>query len=234
MSHLVSIKEYTDAASMIADAKARRAMFFAVEPQRPVTLPPPRRAPPPSRETGGHLWSESEVAYLRQLAEAGKTKAEAAKALRRTEGSVSYKCGLLRIYLALPPRPRVNKASASSIAAAIEAGDYDASLSNPLENRARAVLRIVSRLSKVSVVDITSERKAPHMVLSRWIACWLLRTYSPMSLPAIGKLIGGRDHSTIFHAVNGIASRMERDPAFAKSLKRVGSEVKRLYAPEAA
>ncbi|PKR90896.1 hypothetical protein CXZ10_05995 [Pleomorphomonas diazotrophica] len=66
-----------------------------------------------------------------------------------------------------------------------------------------AVVRTVSGLTGVSRRDILSHQRPPNMVRARHMAIYLACTYcSHLSLPQIGRLMGGRDHTTIIHARN--------------------------------
>jgi chromosomal replication initiator protein len=56
---------------------------------------------------------------------------------------------------------------------------------------------------------------------------YLARKITPLSLEEIGSYFGGRDHSTVLHAVNKVSGTLERDPAMARLaeslLGRLGS-----------
>lgn len=56
------------------------------------------------------------------------------------------------------------------------------------------------------------------LVKARWLFAWIMRNHTgspPMSYPAIGVLLGGRDHTTIMTAAQNAAAAIERDDAFA-------------------
>jgi hypothetical protein len=46
----------------------------------------------------------------------------------------------------------------------------------------------------------------------RQIAMYLASTFTPKSLPEIGRRFGGRDHTTVMHAIKAVKSRMASDP----------------------
>ena len=46
------------------------------------------------------------------------------------------------------------------------------------------------------------------MVRARQMFCWLVRKYTAKSFPETGRMLGGRDHSTILHAVQKINSKL--------------------------
>lgn len=47
---------------------------------------------------------------------------------------------------------------------------------------------------------------------ARWAAIWLTRELTGKSLPAIGREFGGRDHTTIWHALREMPGLMMRRP----------------------
>jgi hypothetical protein len=61
----------------------------------------------------------------------------------------------------------------------------------------------------VPPVDIMSARRAAPIVAARQEAMWRMRMETTMSTPAIGKRLGGRDHTTVIHGVRKHAERME-------------------------
>ena len=75
------------------------------------------------------------------------------------------------------------------------------------------ILRIVVKHTGVSLVGIASDRRQAPLVRARQIACWLMRAHTLLSFPQIGAKLGGRDHTTILHAVRKIDDLRERDPA---------------------
>lgn len=58
------------------------------------------------------------------------------------------------------------------------------------------------------VDDLTGSSRTPGMVHARHIAMYLVRARTSLSLPQIGRLFGGRDHTTVLHAVRKIANKV--------------------------
>lgn len=61
----------------------------------------------------------------------------------------------------------------------------------------------------VTAADICSKRRTQTVVRPRHIAMYLSKTLTTRSLPDIGRRFGGRDHSTVIHAVNKVTSMIE-------------------------
>jgi chromosomal replication initiator protein len=63
----------------------------------------------------------------------------------------------------------------------------------------------------VSRSDILSERRTAAVVRPRQIAMYLSKVLTLRSLPEIGRRFGGRDHTTVLHAVRKIEKQITDD-----------------------
>lgn len=79
---------------------------------------------------------------------------------------------------------------------------------------ATIIIRLVVERFGVSKRDILSHRRTAAVVKPRMVACWLMRNFTTMSLPMIGRKLGRRDHTTVLNAVRKIDALRARDAAF--------------------
>jgi chromosomal replication initiation ATPase DnaA len=70
----------------------------------------------------------------------------------------------------------------------------------------------VCRFYQIPRVEILSARREAKIVRPRQVAMYLAKTLTVRSLPEIGRMFGGRDHTTILHAVRKIGALVARDP----------------------
>ena len=84
--------------------------------------------------------------------------------------------------------------------------------------RIEDILKFVSRHYNVSRTDILSARRTRPIVRPRQIAMYLAKTMTPRSLPEIGRRFGGRDHTTVLHAVRKIEAERASDQKLAEEL----------------
>jgi chromosomal replication initiator protein len=63
----------------------------------------------------------------------------------------------------------------------------------------------------IKVADIKSPKRLKALVLPRQIAMYLARQLTNCSYPEIGERFGGKDHSTIIHAIKKIEKQMDSD-----------------------
>jgi chromosomal replication initiator protein len=66
--------------------------------------------------------------------------------------------------------------------------------------------------------DLTSERRARAVARPRQVAMWLAKQITTRSLPDIGRRFGGRDHTTVLHAVRRIEQLKEEDATIARDV----------------
>lgn len=97
--------------------------------------------------------------------------------------------------------------------------------------RVKSVLNAVCGLFGLTRKQLFSRDKSKVYVRPRWVAAALLRRQN-MSFPAIGRVLGGQDHSTVMYAVKGAAA----DPMLQAIVERLHVEVIKtaLFSVEAA
>ena len=77
-----------------------------------------------------------------------------------------------------------------------------------------------ARLFSLKSSEITGRSRQAYVARARFALCAALRERGA-SYPQIGKWLGGRDHSTIIHAVERARYIAERDPHYAKTIERL-------------
>jgi chromosomal replication initiator protein len=81
------------------------------------------------------------------------------------------------------------------------------------------IQRIVARQYNVSRSDLLSSRRTANVVRPRQVAMYLAKTLTLRSLPEIGRRFGGRDHTTVLHAVRKIEGLVGSDMALAEEVE---------------
>ena len=67
--------------------------------------------------------------------------------------------------------------------------------------------------------DMVSVRRSRVVARPRQVAMYLSKTFTPKSLPEIGRMFGGRDHTTVMHAIKKVQALCKVDPSFAEHIK---------------
>ncbi|WP_430395032.1 chromosomal replication initiator protein DnaA [Enterovirga aerilata] len=81
------------------------------------------------------------------------------------------------------------------------------------------IQKLVASRYNVSRSDILSERRTAAVVKPRQIAMYLSKVLTLRSLPEIGRRFGGRDHTTVLHAVRKIEKALGADPSLSEEVE---------------
>ena len=73
------------------------------------------------------------------------------------------------------------------------------------------IQKTVADYFKMKVADLFSKKRTRQIARPRQIAMWLAKNLTSLSYPAIGESFGGRDHTTVLHAVRTIDSLRAKD-----------------------
>ena len=81
------------------------------------------------------------------------------------------------------------------------------------------ILKVVGQHYSVAKSDLLSPRRARSIVRPRQVGMYLAKTLTTRSLPEIGRRFGGRDHSTVLHAIRKIDELMKEDDRLAREVE---------------
>ena len=80
------------------------------------------------------------------------------------------------------------------------------------------IQKTVAEYYKIKVADMYSKRRPQNIALPRQVAMYLSKELTQKSLPEIGDLFGGRDHTTVLHAVRKITDQRAKDTNLSYTL----------------
>ena len=84
----------------------------------------------------------------------------------------------------------------------------------------------VARFYGVTELDLLSARRTRDIARPRQVAMFLCRHLTKHSLPSIGRFLGGRDHSTVIHALESVEDMMKTDSNFKATVDDLGKKLK--------
>jgi len=87
------------------------------------------------------------------------------------------------------------------------------------------ILKRVSSHYNIKISDIKSPKRLKAVVLPRQIAMYLSRQLTSSSYPEIGERFGGKDHSTIIHAIRKIEKLIEEDFQLRSTIENLKKEL---------
>lgn len=80
------------------------------------------------------------------------------------------------------------------------------------------ILEKVCNHFNVTVSAVSSKSRKRDLVVARQVSMYLAQKYTKMPASRIGKLVGGRDHSTVIHSCMQVENRLKTDALFSKDL----------------
>jgi len=88
------------------------------------------------------------------------------------------------------------------------------------------IQKTVSEYFKVDLESLKSKIKKREIVIPRQVAMYFCKRYTQLTLALIGENFGGRDHSTVIHALESVEDMMKTDSNFKLSVDELGKKLK--------
>ena len=88
------------------------------------------------------------------------------------------------------------------------------------------ILSVVSGTTGISVTEIRGDKRSRNIVLARHLGMYLARELTDISLPRIGERFGGRDHTTVLHAVEKMTKLVKQDREMYNMVQQLTSRIK--------
>ena len=84
-----------------------------------------------------------------------------------------------------------------------------------------AIIEVVAENFNVAKHDILGKRRTKNIATARQVAMMITRRVLGTSYPEIGLFFGGRDHSTVIHAVKTVSDKMEADSNLKATIEEI-------------
>lgn len=91
-----------------------------------------------------------------------------------------------------------------------------------------SIQKEVANFYGMRVQDLKSERKQKNIAVPRQVTMYLARRYTGASYPEIGEKFGGKDHSTVIHAVKKIEKLLGNDPSLTNTVESLSKKIETL------
>lgn len=89
------------------------------------------------------------------------------------------------------------------------------------------IQKVVANFYKIKKEDFLAKKRTRNVAYPRQIAMYICRDITDYSLPRIGELFGGRDHTTVIHACEKINKERKEDAELDKIIKNFISQLKK-------
>jgi chromosomal replication initiator protein len=84
-----------------------------------------------------------------------------------------------------------------------------------------SIQKLVANHFHIKTSEIKSSKRLKNLVLPRQISMYIARKLTSSSFPEIGSKFGGKDHSTIIHAIKKIEKKMEEDIQLRATIEKL-------------
>lgn len=84
-----------------------------------------------------------------------------------------------------------------------------------------AIQSAVAMYYQVSISDLKSSSRIPSVTIPRQICMYLARRYTGFSYKRIGAVLGGKDHSTVFHGCHKVEGALAIKPEVSEALESI-------------
>jgi len=84
----------------------------------------------------------------------------------------------------------------------------------------------VARYFNILLSDLKKNKRQKTIVLPRQVAMFLSRELTSYSLPEIGQLFGGKDHTTVLYAYKKIKGEMAKNSVLKKQINSIVQDIK--------
>jgi chromosomal replication initiator protein len=92
------------------------------------------------------------------------------------------------------------------------------SSSVPKKITIKDIKEVVADYYNIRIEEFNSKKRTKAIAFPRQVAMYLSRDLTDLSLPKVGEEFGGRDHSTVIHAVEKITQEMKEDINFKNTI----------------
>lgn len=94
-----------------------------------------------------------------------------------------------------------------------------------LEASPEAVIKAVSEVFNVSIEDLKGSSRKREISLARQVGMFLMRQHTDLSLPKIGEVFGGKDHTTVIYSCDKIAQLQNNDLSLGQTLRQLSDRI---------
>ncbi len=94
-----------------------------------------------------------------------------------------------------------------------------------VEATPESVIVAVAETYNVAVDDLKGSSRRREISIARQVAMFLMRQHTDLSLPKIGEVFGGKDHTTVMYSCDKISQLRESDPEMARNLRELSDRI---------
>ena len=94
---------------------------------------------------------------------------------------------------------------------------------------ADVIIEEVGKFYNISVSEIKGQARTKEIVLARQVAMYETRRLTNLSMPEIGQVFGGRDHTTVMHSLRRVENLVKTSPEMSEIIKDINTNINARY-----
>lgn len=87
------------------------------------------------------------------------------------------------------------------------------------------IQKFVSQRYSISVKDLKATTRVKTIVVPRQVAMYLCRNLLDLGVAEIGRAFGGRDHTTVLHALTKVKNALQQNEEFARDVNQLEKNI---------
>ncbi|MDX2244469.1 MAG: chromosomal replication initiator protein DnaA [Leptolyngbyaceae cyanobacterium bins.302] len=87
------------------------------------------------------------------------------------------------------------------------------------------ILTVISQDFNVAIEDLKGSSRRREVSTARQIGMYLMRQHTELSLPKIGEVFGGKDHTTVMYSCDKIAQLKDNDTSMSQNLRQLSDRI---------
>jgi chromosomal replication initiator protein len=87
------------------------------------------------------------------------------------------------------------------------------------------VMQLVSDNFKIPIDDLKSNSRRREISVARQVGMYLMRQHTDLSLPKIGEVFGGKDHTTVLYSCDKIQQLKSTNPDMARTIRQLTEKI---------
>ncbi len=89
-----------------------------------------------------------------------------------------------------------------------------------------AILEAIVETFNVALEDLKGSSRRREISFARQVGMYLMRQHTDLSLPKIGEVFGGKDHTTVLYACDKVKVLQEKDAEIAKTIRQIRERIR--------
>ncbi len=91
------------------------------------------------------------------------------------------------------------------------------------------IQKTVAEYYHIKLSDLLSKRRSRSIARPRQMSMFLAKELTNYSLPEIGESFGGRDHTTVMHAIKTISEKVDTDDVISNTISKLRTDLNQSF-----